>query len=192
MKETSGDSEVVKLHNDDLYYIYRYIIEYTILNPPKLDVDENDFFYDNINNLYILNSLEATNFEYLDWYKEFFKNKTTLISQISSYDQLIVFNKFKPYSIKTTSSYKRLNRKNSILFSIGRIDKVEGRYFIVLLYVNKYNNIDDYYSMARIFEFEICGNGFINFKNCYDPIGNFGDEQEYLFDKISLSSVKCN
>ena len=100
---------------------------------------------------------------------------------------LIIFNKFKPILIKSKAEYIRLNRANTILFSIGRLEKSDDEYFLPIVYWKKYSEINDHYAIVRIFEFEICPNGLIIFKNCYDPLGPFGDNNEYLFDTISLN-----
>ena len=87
MKETSDNTGIIRLNTNDWNYIHRYIVEYTILHPPKLDVNPKEFFHEEIPEFYILNNLNEANIENLDLYIEFFKNRnnTTLKSQNGSY-----------------------------------------------------------------------------------------------------------
>ncbi len=185
----------------EINYINKFVVEHVILTPTDLDI--NSFFP-------LQGSTIDIQFIDLSQDKEFWSNESWLSNYLNGVNvqQVIpnsspfvrhIFGHYKPrvWTLKELGGDEMkayINNRigvNTIIFLIGDIYMIDDKYYIPMLYWRRNNEMDYVNTRSRIYEFEVCGYGIINFTKFYEPLGFVSIEVGSLLRENIINKVHC-
>lgn len=184
-----------QIDDPELNYINKYIIEHTILFPIDWDVNPVMPLNDTSQVDIVIIQLHEDYRSPLDKLP-FFKEETidSVILNLNSHKLPFLFAKKNYKILKLFGNFpdKDYNNllpreipQNSILFALGHVYQIDAFYYIPIVYLRKDTKFDYWHLMSRVYKFEVCTSGFINF------ISFYYSEINLSFKENVINSIGC-
>ncbi len=179
----------------ELNYINKYIIEHTILSPVDWDVNPVLPLNDTSQIDIVIIQLHEDNrsaFDKLPFFEEEIIDSVILNINAYKIPYLFANKKHKVLEVFGNFPEKDYNNllprelpPNSIVFALGHVYQIDSFNYIPIVYLRKDDNVDYWHLMSRVYKFEVCSYGIINFVSFYIPDWNNS------FKEVIINSTIC-
>lgn len=189
-KSTYPAKGMKPIENQELNYINKYVIEHTILSPDDWDVNPVLPLNDPSQVDIVIIQLHDDNrsaFENFPYFGE--ETIDSVIENVNSHKLPFLFANRKHKVLEVFGNFpdkdynKLLPRElppNSIVFALGHVYQIDSFNYIPIVYLRKDVNVSYWHFMSRVYKFEICPYGIINFISYYHPDANFNSKENII------------